>query len=288
VLFEAGRAAMSEKNYEKACAKFEESQRLDPAPGTLLNLGNCEERIGRVASAWERYRGAITELAAGDNRHDFAQYKITELKDKVPHLTVTLREGAPKNTQVWRNDTPISGSLNVELPLNPGKYSIVVEAPGFKTQLVAVELALGERKTIQVGPGEKLPPGSNQTSGAAGRGRGADGDGLSQTTWGYVVGGVGVAGLGTALAMGTVAWVKKGEAADNCDPNATDSTKNKACSEANTAGKTAATAADIASILGGVALGVGAYLVLTDTDDAVALEAGNFRHYSGIRFRGVF
>jgi hypothetical protein len=53
-LFREGRDAAKHGDLETACADFAESQRLDPAPGTLLNLAECEEKLGRVASACSR------------------------------------------------------------------------------------------------------------------------------------------------------------------------------------------------------------------------------------------
>ena len=53
-LFREGRALMKKGDFAPACAKLAESQRLDPAVGTLMNLAECEERIGRTASAWQR------------------------------------------------------------------------------------------------------------------------------------------------------------------------------------------------------------------------------------------
>ncbi|NOU28880.1 MAG: hypothetical protein HOO96_13330, partial [Polyangiaceae bacterium] len=46
-LFREGRKALEAGDYAVACAKFAESQRIEPAPGTLLNLAGCEERSGK-------------------------------------------------------------------------------------------------------------------------------------------------------------------------------------------------------------------------------------------------
>ena len=56
VLFQEGRDAVQRGNWPLACSKFRESERLDPGVGTLMNLADCEEKIGRLASAWERWR----------------------------------------------------------------------------------------------------------------------------------------------------------------------------------------------------------------------------------------
>ena len=63
-LFIAGRDAALRGDYGEACAKFAESQRLDPASGTLINLGDCNEHLGLFASAWRYYREAVDRLRA--------------------------------------------------------------------------------------------------------------------------------------------------------------------------------------------------------------------------------
>lgn len=284
VLFDAGREAMLKGDYESACKKFLASQRADPAAGTLLNLGNCEEKLGRLASAWERYRGALGELKRGDPRYDFAKGKVSELKEQVPQLTIELADEAPPGTQVWRNDTPIGGSLGIPLPLNPGSYQIVVEAPGFQSSTVPVELASGDRKNITVRPGEALPEEAPAPSTPIQEVKVGATDGLDQTTLGYAIGGIGVVGLGTALGFGAAALLNKQEREDlNCAEPFVGQ-----CADLNQQWDRLTTTADIAGVIGGVALGVGLYLVLTDDDAETEIQAGSFPGYNGVQVRGVF
>src|SRR5690606_11378411 len=59
-LFRQGTELSAEERFREACVKFEGSQRLDPALGTMLHLAECYDRIGKTASAWAMF----TEAAA--------------------------------------------------------------------------------------------------------------------------------------------------------------------------------------------------------------------------------
>src|SRR5262245_59132112 len=85
-LFRQGRAAMESKNFQEACPKFAESQKLDPAAGTLMNLATCEEKLGKLASAWQHWKEALDALPQKDDRVTFAKGRVDELEKKLPRL----------------------------------------------------------------------------------------------------------------------------------------------------------------------------------------------------------
>src|SRR5690242_9858288 len=61
VAFDEGRALMDAHEPAQACAKFEQSIRLDPdAAGTMLNLGLCNAELDRVATSLRWFRKALT------------------------------------------------------------------------------------------------------------------------------------------------------------------------------------------------------------------------------------
>src|SRR6478609_8008646 len=68
VHFRLGRDAAKRGDYELACAELTQSQLLEPAGGTLLNLGDCEEHLGHLARAWQHFVDARAQLPADDDR----------------------------------------------------------------------------------------------------------------------------------------------------------------------------------------------------------------------------
>ena len=91
-LFDEGRTLMEKGDVAGACRKFEESDRLDTAPGTLLNLAGCYERLGKVASAWATYRRAapLARERGQTEREKFARTRATELEPRLPRLRILV------------------------------------------------------------------------------------------------------------------------------------------------------------------------------------------------------
>jgi tetratricopeptide (TPR) repeat protein len=276
-LFEAGHAAMDDGDFDTACQKFQASMELDPAPGTLMNLGNCEEKRGHVASAWERYIAAQRDLPESDRRRQFAQHKVVELEPSVPRLTLVLADGAPDSTEVKREDIDLTGSIGVALPLDPGSYSIRVSAPGYEERDFDVELALGEQRELQIYPGDRMPDPAPVSRIGAEEPRHFGP--LTKREWGYVAGAVGVVGVGTALTMGALAYKKKRTMAEHC--NSVTLSCDGTGDDARQAGATFATVADVAGGIGLAALGAGIYLVLTGDDAEGGVADVAAPHFSG-------
>jgi hypothetical protein len=159
-LFEKGRSAMKQQDYATACAAFDESFRFDTKVGTLLNLADCEEHVGKLVSARAHWQQAIDLAHAGrDARESVAKQRFAAVDPRVAKLAVLLVPEAPQGVTVRRDDVELgTGSLGVALPMDPGQHTIVVGAPGYEEKTVTVPVAESEVKTVVVGPGAKLPP----------------------------------------------------------------------------------------------------------------------------------
>jgi tetratricopeptide (TPR) repeat protein len=153
-LFEAGRQALERGDYAAACDRFEESLRLDSAVGTLLNLANCKQKTGQLATAWQLFREAAQRLPPKDARRKIAEQRASELRKRVPQLVITLGAGAPPDTVVTSGGVELrAASFGVALPMNPGRHELLVTAPGHDTRSYPIELGEGQALELSVLPG---------------------------------------------------------------------------------------------------------------------------------------
>jgi len=156
VLFREGRRAADAGDYATACPKFEESYSLDPAPGTLLSLGDCEENRGQLARAWQHFQRLYDQLPPSDRRKRIAAARARSLELVTPRLRIVLMASVPAN--VVRDDIPLgSASLGTRLPVDPGRHVVVVTSPGRRDMRYEVSVAAGDDKELSVSTGEPLP-----------------------------------------------------------------------------------------------------------------------------------
>ncbi|HEX6276874.1 MAG TPA: tetratricopeptide repeat protein [Polyangiaceae bacterium] len=154
-LYQQARDLMAEGRYDEACPKLEESQRLDPATGTLLNLASCHEHQGRLATAWFEYLDAVT-LARRDGRPDrvaYAQGRLAELEPKLSRLTLVVPEAADyPGLELELDGTRIGkAARGVPAPVDPGAHVVEVRAPGRQSIKLSIEIGtVPEQKTLTI------------------------------------------------------------------------------------------------------------------------------------------
>jgi hypothetical protein len=292
-LFRAGREAASKGDYTTACARFEESNRLESAVGTVFNLANCREKLGQIASAWQRYREVKDRLPAGDQRIAVAEARVEALEKRLPKLTLKL---APKatNAKVIRDGVELGpGSLGVAVPVDPGQHEIVVRARGHADRQVALEIREGEHQELLLEPGQPVP-GADRTGPSPAASQPAVGiteereteAGAPNRTLGFVIGGIGIAGLATSMVTGAMVLSKKSTVEKECD--------NKLCSpegiQAGESGRTLSTVSTIAFAVGAAGIGLGAYLILSagDGKEQARLEVRALPHAAAVTVGGQF
>jgi hypothetical protein len=255
-LFRAARAASDRGDYTSACAQFDESNRLDPAVGTMFNLAACDEQLGKIASAWQLFREVAQRLPPGDDRIAIANRRARALEPKLP--SISLQAAAlPSGTSVLRDGIELgTASLGLPLPFDPGDHVIVVKSPGRADRRYEVTAAVGQSRELALEVGAVLPGDGLPLETPAPRDSAGDqGDG-SRRTLGLALMGLGGGGIVTGLAFGGVALAAKHTVDAECE--------NKRCSSAGLdaadRGSTAATVSTVAIGVGVVSAAVGAAL----------------------------
>ncbi len=151
MLFRDGRTLIKAGKLAAGCDKLDASARLEPSIGTLLNLGDCREKLGKLASAWAAFRKAeaMAKRAGGDDKRQAEAAKraitlepnlanlVIEVKQKVDGLVIR-RDGELVDPGIW----------STAVPLDPGGYKIVAEAPGYTAW--RMDVVVGPRQKRQV------------------------------------------------------------------------------------------------------------------------------------------
>jgi hypothetical protein len=249
-LFTEGRAAMKRGDYADAYAKLEESEALDPtAVGTLLNLAECEEHLGKVASAWQHLRHAKDLLPAADDRVPYATEHIAALEKQLPKLVLRPAPTAPASMHVRRGDTEVGrGSFGVPIPVNPGTYEVTASAEGFLSRRFSVEVRLGATTEVVVD--------------VAAPEVGAPAAVTPWRTVGFASLGVGLGGLVLGTVTGSLAIARNDTVKSMCPPPTHDCSS-EAGVTAGQQGQTFATISTASFIAGGVLVAAGVTLWLT-------------------------
>jgi hypothetical protein len=168
-LFQEGKRLMSEQKYAEACPKFQESQRLDPGTGTLLNWGLCLKEFGKPASAWVVFNQAVASARA-ENRAErvtLAQGEIEKLNAVMPRIAVSVPtdSDAPGLVVTLDGETISAAARGVAAPVDPGDHVVKASAPQRKTWTTTVSVPAGARThNVEV---PKLELGSDSAAPAA-------------------------------------------------------------------------------------------------------------------------
>ncbi|HEY6727120.1 MAG TPA: tetratricopeptide repeat protein [Polyangiaceae bacterium] len=155
--FSEALAMMEAKRFAEACALFEESQRLAPGGGTLLNLADCYEQLGRLAKASETFTEARDQAQRTGNvaRQQVAQKRIEALAPRLAHVVVMVAgevAGATPGLSVALDGTDLpSGEWAKPKAVDPGTHVIRVTAPGHQAREIALSaLAAGDTRTAEI------------------------------------------------------------------------------------------------------------------------------------------
>ncbi len=133
-LFDEAKRLRDTGQLPEACSKFAQSQQLSPGVGVALHLGDCYQRIGRTASAWQEFRVA-EKLARDQNdtkRAEVANDRAQALEPKLNRLTIGVPAAAAAGeAEVQVDGAPIPREAwNVPLAIDPGDHVVAFAMAG--------------------------------------------------------------------------------------------------------------------------------------------------------------
>lgn len=279
-LYDAGRTLMGEGKFAEACGKFEASERLEEGVGTMLNLADCYEKMGRTASAWAEFREAISAAhnSGSAEREAIASARAKALEAKLSFLTIVASKGA--SSVVTCDGVQVDAAmLGSALPMDPGMHEVVASAAGRRKWSTNVEVGqngarvsvaipiLQEESTAtplsQPAPPSAAPGDHRVASPASSH--------SNQRTLAIVSAGVGAAGLILGGIFGLEAASQWKDAKAHCSPYPYCGSEGLKLSRSATK---SATVANIGFVLGALGIAGGAVLWFTAPDEhAVSVGA---------------
>jgi hypothetical protein len=276
-LFRDAKTLMGQGKLAEACPKLEESQSLDPAPGTKYQLAVCYEGTGRLATALAYYLeiADLAKAAGFKDKEKVARDRATALEPKVPRIVIEVAAAdRPSGLAITRDGAAVEeGQYNRPILVDPGECTIEASAPGKKPFRSTVTVkGEGTRVTVPIrlqdvedfGKRDVLPPPPPPSTGVGG-----------QRIAGIVVG---VAGLG-GIAVGSVFGLQAKSTYDKAIKDTTLCPSKTACypegKKLVDAAQADATLSTIAFAAGGVVVAGGLVLILTGRPSPQPPASGN-------------
>jgi hypothetical protein len=292
-LFEEGVSLSQHGALPQACAKFEASEALDVAVGTLLRLADCYERTRRLASAWSRFREAasLAQVQSMPDRQRIASVRAAALQSRMARLTISVPPNPPEGYSLELSGTAIPpASWGTPLPVDAGTSTLEASAPGYLSfkRAVVIPSLDGARVVVSMQPLEpepvvvssrelsqhavpRQPPAGPEptTAGPSGQRRDREDRGYAARVLGATSAVAGAAGLASGGVLAVLAGRRTDHSLDYCDDNGRHCTARglELRHEADTLSK----AATISAAAGGALLVTG-FVVYTTAPHGQAAE----------------
>ena len=152
VLFNEGKKLLKDGQIAEACRKFEGSYRIDPAGGTVLNLGLCHEKEGKIASAWGELKEALAaaKKANRKDREKIARERIDAIEPRLPYMIV-IPDQPPEGLAITIDGSTIaSEAWGAQIPIDPGKHAVKATAQGHDAWEGPFEAVEGKKVTVRI------------------------------------------------------------------------------------------------------------------------------------------
>jgi hypothetical protein len=165
-LFDVGVADLKLEKYEAACAALEESYGLDANIGTLIALGDCLERWGKLRSAAVRFEELIAAVSSADPaasayrapQLEYARAALARLTPQIPRLALAWPAPVAPDVCVLLDGQALATAAEQEVGVDPGRHSIETQAPERDPWRIELDLSAGEHRRVELQLGRPLEP----------------------------------------------------------------------------------------------------------------------------------
>lgn len=160
-LFHAAQIAMQKGQISEACAKFAESQKLDPANGTMLNLAICHEKEGKYGSAYKELQELLGILGTSKNPDDRERARLANehlkiVEKKLSRVTFDVSL-LPSDATLTLDDGKVADTAAAVI-VDPGPHTVEVTAPGKKPAKKTFEVSEPGTTTVKLDALEDVAP----------------------------------------------------------------------------------------------------------------------------------
>ena len=161
-LFREGRTLIKQGNLKAGCDKLEASEKLESSVGTLLNLGDCREKLGKLASAWASFRKAeaIAKRDGNDKKRQLeAKRRALKIEPDLANITIQVGPKSKSNGLVIKRDGEVIDAevWGDAIVVDPGSHVVVAEAPGYKPWKQELSVGKGGKRWVVVPTLEPIP-----------------------------------------------------------------------------------------------------------------------------------
>ncbi len=218
-LFRQANELSATGEFSAACPKYEASQKLDPALGTMLRLADCWDRIGRSASAWALFLEAASLSSKLDEseREQIARQRALSLEERLTKVTLKADFDMPQGYELSLGGTVIDPSIwSSPIPIDPGTITLSARAPGYEPRSVTVTVkSSAEVRVLSVPELTAIAAEDNAPKVAHPMTTSQQTGGWQKPT-AIVVGSIGLAGLATGGVLALLAKNKSNASLANC------------------------------------------------------------------------
>lgn len=165
VLFDEGRQLMTDGKVKEACDKFDASNKVRPGIGTLYNLADCNEKIGKTGTAYTLFVEVAdrTKAALQSDREEKARERMAALQPRLMKIKIAVPGKGKVKAVTIDGEVVEPDNYNKAIVMDPGEHTVMAvtvkdDGEPFEETIELEEEGKTVIVAIPVAPGAKMKP----------------------------------------------------------------------------------------------------------------------------------